>query len=147
MATMTRSDCESFLADLHVGILSVPDPDPSRSALAVPIWYSYAPGGTVDVVTSPASAKAVALAAAGRFSLVAQQEALPYRYVSVEGPIVASDPVDLEADLRPLAVRYLGDETGNAYADGWFALEPDAVVFRMRPQRWLSYDATGELAA
>ena len=147
MATMTRSDCESFLADLHVGIVSVPDPDPRRSALAVPIWYAYAPDGTVDIVTSPASAKGVALAKAGRFSLVAQQEALPYRYVSVEGPIVATDPVDLDADLRPLAIRYLGPDAGAPYAEGWFALDPDAVVFRMRPERWLSYDATGELDA
>lgn len=144
---MTRSECEAFLAGVHIGVLSVPDPDPSRSALAVPIWYSYRADGTVDIITSPTSAKGVAVTAAGRFSLVAQQEALPYRYVSVEGPIVATDPVDLDADLRPLAIRYLGPDVGSAYAEGWLTLDPDAVVFRMRPERWLSYDATGELAA
>jgi hypothetical protein len=145
MATMTPSEREAFLADLHVGVLSVPDPDPARSALAVPIWYAYAPGGTVDIVTSPTSAKGEALAKAGRFSLVAQREPLPYRYVSVEGPIVATDPCDLERDLRPLAIRYLGDAAGSAYADGWLALDPGATTFRMRPERWLSYDSTGEL--
>ena len=147
MATMTRSDCEAFLAGVHIGVLSVPDPDPGRSALAVPIWYAYRANGTVDIVTSPTSAKGAALTRAGRFSLVAQQESLPYRYVSVEGPIVATEPVDLDDDLRPMAVRYLGTEAGSAYAEGWLAFDPDAVVFRMRPERWLSYDATGELAA
>ena len=145
MATMQRAECEAFLADLHVGVLSVPDVDPARSALAVPIWYAYTPGGTVDVVTSPASAKGIALVAAGRFNLVVQREDLPYRYVSVEGPIVASDPCDLERDLRPIATRYLGSEAGHAYADAWLGFDPGATTFRMRPERWLSYDSTDEV--
>ena|SRR5690349_4344655 len=147
MATMSTSEREAFLADLHVGVISVPDPDPGRATLSVPIWYAYARGGTVDIVTSPASAKGKALAAAGRYSLVVQHEELPYRYVSVEGPIVSSDPVDLEGTLRPLAIRYFGAERGSAYADEWHGFDPDAVAYRMRPERWLSYDSTGELEA
>ena len=34
--------------------------------LAVPVWYSYQPGGTVDVITGDSTRKAAAIRAAGR---------------------------------------------------------------------------------
>jgi hypothetical protein len=37
---------------------------------------------------------------AGRFSLCVQTETLPYKYVSVEGPVVAVEAADLERDRR-----------------------------------------------
>ena len=84
---MTTAEREAFLAGVHVGILSVDDP--GRGPLTVPVWYAYEPGGTVDVITGGQSVKARRLRAAGRFSLCAQIETPPYRYVSVEGPITA----------------------------------------------------------
>jgi hypothetical protein len=63
----------------------------------------------------------------------------PYRYVSVEGPIVAIEPSDIERDLRPLAYRYLGPEVGDLYIED----SRDAVggvLVRMRPERWLTVD-------
>ena len=59
-----------------------------QAPLAVPIWYDYTPDRGVWIITGLGSQKDRALEAAGRFSLVAQQEDMPYRYVSVEGPIV-----------------------------------------------------------
>jgi hypothetical protein len=41
------------------------------------------------------------LAHSGRFSLCAQTETAPYKYVSVEGPSVAIEDAHLERDLRP----------------------------------------------
>lgn len=145
MATMTRAQRTAFLADVRVGVLSVDRPEGGRAPLAVPIWYAWSAEGRISVVTSSASQKGRAIEAAGRFSLVAQQEALPYRYVGVEGPVVATEVCDLERDLRPLAVRYLGPEAGGAYAEAWHALDPDATVYRMEPEHWLSYDATDDL--
>src|SRR6266478_1875689 len=86
---MTKQERESFLADLHLGIISVADN--GRGPLTVPIWYSYEPGGEVRVVTGGTSRKAQLLRTARRFSLCAQTETPPYKYVSVEGPIVAID--------------------------------------------------------
>ena len=63
---MTRTEREAFLGGVHVGVLSVEDP--GRGPLTVPVWYAYAPGATVDVITG-GSAKARRLRAAGRFSL------------------------------------------------------------------------------
>src|SRR5688572_26577232 len=103
MLTMTKDERERFLADVHIGIISIQED--GRGPLTVPVWYSYEPGGELRVITGRTSRKGRLLARAGRFSLCAQTEQPPYRYVSVEGPIVAIEPSDHERDLRPIAIR------------------------------------------
>src|SRR4029450_6817041 len=44
-----RAAREAFLSNTRVGILAVQQPD--HGPLAVPVWYEYAPGGAVRVVT------------------------------------------------------------------------------------------------
>jgi uncharacterized protein len=137
---MTKQERERFLADLHVGIISIPEE--GRGPLTVPIWYSYEPGGELRVVTARTSRKAQLLQRAGRFSLCAQTETLPYRYVSVEGSVVAIEPADLERDRRPLAHRYLGAQGGDRYIEETRG-EPgyvENVLVRMLPVRWLTVD-------
>jgi hypothetical protein len=70
--------------------------------------------------------------------------AAPNLYVSVEGPITAIEPVDLERDARPLAHRYLGIDAGDAYiAESANAITSgQQIVVRMRPERWLTADYT-----
>jgi nitroimidazol reductase NimA-like FMN-containing flavoprotein (pyridoxamine 5'-phosphate oxidase superfamily) len=137
---MTRAERERFLAEVHVGVISIAEP--GRGPLAVPIWYGYEPGGEVWIVTERASRKGRLLEQAGRFSLVAQTEAPPYRYASVEGRIVSIGPADVERHTRPLAHRYLGRELGDRYieATGGADARSDSVVVRMRPERWLTTD-------
>jgi hypothetical protein len=137
---MTKQEREAFLADLHVAIISIPED--GKGPLTVPIWYAYEPGQELRLVTSRSSRKGQLLAKAGRFSLCAQTESLPYKYVSVEGPIVSTQPCDHDRDLRPIARRYLGPEEGDKYIettrrDPGYA---DNVVIRMRPERWLTVD-------
>jgi nitroimidazol reductase NimA-like FMN-containing flavoprotein (pyridoxamine 5'-phosphate oxidase superfamily) len=112
---MTKQERETFLAGVHVGIISIPEE--GRGPLTVPIWYAYDAGGELRVVTARASRKGRLLARAGRFSLCAQTETPPYKYVSVEGPIIATEAADLERDLRSLAHRYLGIERGDRYIE------------------------------
>jgi nitroimidazol reductase NimA-like FMN-containing flavoprotein (pyridoxamine 5'-phosphate oxidase superfamily) len=135
---MTRKEREEFLADLHVGIISIPDE--GRGPLTVPVWYAYQPGGELRLVTARASRKGRLLEKARRFSLCAQTEAAPYKYVSVEGPIVALEASDVERDLRPIARRYLGTEQGDAYITESREEHADNVLVRMRPERWLAFD-------
>jgi hypothetical protein len=72
---------------------------------------------------------------------VAQDEELPPKYVSVEGPVTAIDPASVEGDVTAMAVRYLGEEIGAMYVQGTRAADPrDEVVVRMRPERWFSAD-------
>ena len=85
--SMSRAEREEFLAGVHVGVLSVAE-GPGRGPLAIPVWYTYQPGGVVSVSTNAGTRKARAISAAGRFSLCAQDEQPPYKYVTVEGPAV-----------------------------------------------------------
>jgi nitroimidazol reductase NimA-like FMN-containing flavoprotein (pyridoxamine 5'-phosphate oxidase superfamily) len=136
---MTPAEREAFLADVHVGIIGIAED--ARGPLAVPIWYSYE-RGEIRLVTDRTSRKARLLERAGRFSLCAQTETPPYKYVSVEGPIVAIEPADVERDVRPLARRYLGRERGDRYIEATRNDRETAgsILVRMRPERWLTVD-------
>lgn len=126
---------EEFLAGVHVGVLSAALGAPGRT-LAVPVWYDYRPGGLVTVLTGRGSRKAQAIRAAGRFSLCAQDEAPPYKYVTVEGPAII-EPAGL-AERTAIARRYLGTEGGDAF----IAANPatDDIIIRMTPEHWHSAD-------
>ena len=134
--SMSPAQREAFLADVHVGILSVERAD--GPPLSVPIWYDYEPGGDVAVIAGRDSLKTTLLSRAGRFSLCAQDESLPYKYVTVEGPVNSVETADPETDLLPMATRYLGTEQGRAYVDG--SGGSDSVIIRMHPNRWFSVD-------
>ena len=138
---MSKSEREAFLAALHVGVISIPDP--ARGPLTVPIWYGYEPGGELWVITDRTSRKGKLLETRPRISLAAQTELVPYQYVSVEGPVVAIEPADRERHARPMAHRYLGKELGDQYVAataGEREAAGGSVVVRMRPERWLSVD-------
>ena len=134
---MTPAERDAFLAGTHVATLGVTDPD--RGPCIVPVWYRYEPGGPVVINMQSSSRKAKLLRRAGRASLCAQVETLPYRYVTVEGPveIVATDT---EADEREMAVRYLGPALGEQYMTMVAADVPNAVRVLLRPVRWWSVD-------
>jgi hypothetical protein len=135
---MNPHERETFLAGVHVGVLSVDDP--GRAPLTVPVWYAYEPGGTVDVITGRDTLKARRLRAAGRCSLCAQTEAPPYGYVSVECGITEIVDPALPESLRALAYRYLGPEFGELYLDATKDDAPDSVMFRLAPERWRTAD-------
>lgn len=135
--SMTRAEREAFLADVHVGVLSLAEP--GRGPLTVPIWYAYEPGGELRVVTARDSRKGRLLGASPRISLCAQSETPPYRYVSVEGPVTHVGRADRDRDVRPLAFRYLGEELGERYLEATADSE-ESLVVRMRPERWLTVD-------
>ena len=124
---------------MHVGILSAQDP--GRGPLSVPVWYAYAPGGTLDVVTEETSRKArCCLHAAGRFSRWPQSEDLPDRYVGVEGPISVPRTPATDEERRALAYRYLGAELGELSLAATEADAATSVAFCLSPERWLSTD-------
>ncbi|MFI5217344.1 MAG: pyridoxamine 5'-phosphate oxidase family protein, partial [Candidatus Limnocylindria bacterium] len=116
--------------------------EPGRGPLSAPIWYGYQPGGELWIVTERDSRKGRLLQRAGRFSLCAQSEQPPYKYVSVEGPVTAIVPSDVERDERPLARRYLGRELGDRYleATGGAEARTGNIRVALRPERWLTTD-------
>jgi Pyridoxamine 5'-phosphate oxidase len=110
---MTAAEREEFLAGVHVGVLGAAVGTAGRT-LAVPVWYSYQPGG---LLTGRRSRKAAAIRAADRFSVCAQDDSPPYRYVSVEGPVVSEEELDPAGRLA-MARRYLGTAAGDRYVTG-----------------------------
>lgn len=140
---LTREEREQFLGEPHIAALAVDAGEGGRAPLTVPIWYQYAPGGDVWVMTGRDSRKATLIGRAGRFSLMVDRVAPTVRYVSVEGPVIETLPATRD-QLVELAARYLPAEKVETYVDFAWKAHGENVVIRMRPQHWLSADL-GEL--
>ena len=134
---MTVEEREQFLADVRVGVLSIADE--GRGPLTVPVWYDYDKGGTLWILTGPESMKGKRLEKVERVSLCVQTEDAPYKYVSIEGPIIERSTADREAHSRPMAHRYLGPEIGDGYVAANEGNE-DSLLIRVQPERWLTVD-------
>jgi nitroimidazol reductase NimA-like FMN-containing flavoprotein (pyridoxamine 5'-phosphate oxidase superfamily) len=135
---MSRPEREQFLAQAHVGVVSVVE---KGEPLTVPIWYGYEPGGPVTVITGRESRKARAVEAARWLSLCAQDEAWPYKYVTASGPAAISGPASY-ATQRAMATRYLGEEGAEQYME-WVTASGEAdeqITIEMTPQTWLTVD-------
>jgi hypothetical protein len=135
---LTRAQREQFLAEPHIAALAV-DAGEGRAPLTVPIWYQYAPGGDLWIMTGDGSRKHRLIEAAGRFSLLVERVEPTIRYVSVEGPVVDTRPGTLE-DLQEISARYLPAGKVDGYVDFAWKNHGAQVVVRMRPERWLTSD-------
>jgi hypothetical protein len=137
---MSIEERQAFLAETRVGIISIPEE--GRGPLTIPVWYGYLPGGDVCVWTSAKSRKAGLLQKTQRISFCVQETTPPnYKYVSIEGPFTIQ-PVDLERDIHPMALRYYGSEHGEqlfaniTQGEGW----KDDLLVCIKPERWLTVD-------
>ena len=144
---MTEGERQGFLAEPHVGVLSVASDD-DRPPLTVPLWYGYEPGGDLTFFTGTQGRRARKtglIEKAGVLSLSVQREEFPYKHVTVECTVVGTErPPSAEAMLA-VARRYLPEEA----ARGLVASEltdpsPELVLFRVRPERWLTADFAAE---
>ena len=135
---MSAAEREEFLAGVHVGVLSAAVGKTGQT-LAVPVWYSYQPGGLLTVLTGRRSRKAAAVRAAGLFGVCVQDDSPPYRYVSVEGPVVSEEELD-PVERLAMARRYLGPAGGDRYVTDNPDPQRENVAFRMRPEHWLGQD-------
>ena len=113
---MSAAEREEFLAGVPAGVLSAAAGTAGRT-LAVPVWYSYQPGGLLTVLTGRRPRKAAAIRAAGRFGLCVHDTRPPYRYASAEGPIAGEEEPD-PAERLAMARRYLGTAGGDRYIAG-----------------------------
>lgn len=135
MAGLTQEQKETFLSELHVGVLSIAREN--RGPLTAPIWYCYEPGGNLWVMLGRESRKAQLLEVGTRVSLCAQKEEPPYAYVTAEGPVVRIAE-GTHADILELASRYVGEEGGKAYAENMRTAE--SLTVTIRPETWLAVD-------
>ncbi|KAA5837383.1 pyridoxamine 5'-phosphate oxidase [Saccharopolyspora hirsuta] len=137
---MSAAEREAFLAEPRIGVLAVRDSRGGRAPLQTPVWYDYRPGGEVAVITGQASLKVRFIRESGRFTLCAQDPALPPRYVSVEGPVVAIHE-NIDSGVREaMARRYLEPADVEKYLESTRGIAMDYVVVRMRPEHWSTTD-------
>jgi hypothetical protein len=106
------------------------------------MWYQYAPGGEVWVLTSVGSMKADLIRAAGRFTLMVDRVEPTIRYVAVEGPVSRTVP-GTDEHLWEISRRYLPADEVAAYVDFAKVDHGEQVCIFLRPQRWLSADLGG----
>lgn len=139
---MTVTERDAFLMDVRVGMLSVNDVE-GRAPLTVPIWYAY-DRELVTFVTGRRSRKTRLIERSGRVRLAVQRETPPYQYVSVEGPVIAIEAVDVE-ELSRLRERYLGPEAARRARERSPEPDPSEVTVRMRPERWRTEDYGGDV--
>jgi len=135
---LNREEREQFLAEPHVAAFAV-DAGAGRAPLTVPIWYQYESDGTVWIMTALNSRKNELIQAAGRFSLMIDRLEPTIRYVSVEGPVIATEPSTID-HLREMSARYLPAEKVEGYVEFAAKNHGEQVLVRMRPERWLSSD-------
>ncbi|MFC8830557.1 pyridoxamine 5'-phosphate oxidase family protein [Streptomyces sp. NPDC057137] len=130
---------QQFLAEPHVAAIAIDSGSADRAPLVVPVWYQYAPGGDIWILTGADSRKDKLIKAAGRFTLLVERTAPTVRYVSVEGPVTERIPGTRD-HMVELASRYLPAEKVDGYVAMASGDHGEQVVFRMRPQRWVSSD-------
>jgi len=101
---MKRSDLERFLAQRRVAVLSWATP--LGEVAATPIWFTYRDGAFLLHTNHP-SPKTRAILKNAHVALVVQDEAPPYRYVSVRG--------EARLRLEPEEALRLYEEQAHAY--------------------------------
>ncbi|MDJ0460733.1 pyridoxamine 5'-phosphate oxidase family protein [Streptomyces sp. H27-C3] len=136
---LSREEREQFLAEPHIAALAVDAGEDGRAPLTVPIWYQYAPGGDIWIMTGRDSRKGRLIAESGRFCLMVDRVEPTVRYVSVEGPVTETVPATRE-QLVEMSSRYLAAQKVEGYVDFAWKEHGDQVVIHMRPQRWVSSD-------
>src|SRR4051794_13004534 len=116
--TLSKQEREEFLAGKHIGVLSVASDD-ERPPLTVPIWYAYQPGGNITFFTGTqgrTARKIKLLEKTGVMSFVVQTEDWPYKYVSVEGTVIAEDQPPTTEQALTILRRYLPENQAQAFA-------------------------------
>ena len=144
MAKMTEQQREEFLADTHVGVLSVAG-GAGQPPTSVPTFYAYEPGGEITMFSGTqrrAPKRIELIKAAGVVTLVVQREQMPPAYVTVEAELVEVGKPTAEQMLT-IARRYMPEEHAQGYVQTELG-DPENIVtlFTFRPTRWLTSDTS-----
>ncbi|MEV8376911.1 pyridoxamine 5'-phosphate oxidase [Kribbella sp. NPDC056861] len=143
---MSKQQREEFLADAHVGVLSVAGA-PGTPPTSVPTFYAYEPGGDLTMFTGTqrrAPKRLERIKEAGVISFVVQREQMPPAYVTVEAELVEVSTPTPEQMLA-IAGRYMPEEHAQGYVQAELG-DPEHLVtlLTFRPTRWLSSDTSAD---
>lgn len=107
--------------------------------LLSPVWHEWREGG-FNVVVGADDVKAYCVRSDPRVALVVFDQEPPYRGVELRAraQLVTDDVVETN---RRIAVRYLGEERGTAYAS---TVDDDLVIVRLDPGVVRAWDFADE---
>ncbi len=110
------------------------------SVLLSPVWHEWRDGG-FNVATGSSGVKARHLRRDPRASIVVYEHEPPYRGIEVRGrgQLVSEQTQEV---VRRIAIRYLGESAGNAYAERAM----DDVLIRIGPGELRAWDFSDELS-
>jgi PPOX class probable F420-dependent enzyme len=104
-------DREKLFSDVNVAILATVDS--KGRAHGMPIWYIYQDGVFV-MSASGTSQKVKNIERTGNATLIIDRRETPYHAAMIRGRAEIGPAPSAELSLE-IAVRYLGEERGNAY--------------------------------
>ena len=108
--------------------------------LLSPVWHRWR-DGSFDVVSGPNDVKLKHLRGDPRASLLVYEHDSPYRGLEARGRALILDEDAAEA-VASMAIRYLGPEDGQAYADS----VGGGVLIRLEPDQLRGWDFADEWA-
>ncbi len=111
--------------------------------LLSPVWQEYRDGGFTVVILAD-DVKSRHLKRDPMASVLVAEQKPPYRGIEVRGEATVSKPADALDTVRRLAVRYLGEARGNAYADAFAGV--DLEMIRLEPGTLRAWDFKDEPA-
>ncbi|MGE3267250.1 MAG: pyridoxamine 5'-phosphate oxidase family protein [Chloroflexota bacterium] len=140
---LTEQERWQLLREPHVAVLSVASDD-ARPPLTVPVWYAPQEDETLFFFTGTTGEpvrKTRLIRRSGVVSLAVQREQPPYRYVSVEGTVVAYHQPPSAEQLLSVVGRYLPAEHAEGFVAGVLShVTPHLIGFTIRPDRWSALD-------
>jgi PPOX class probable F420-dependent enzyme len=105
---------------------------------AVPIWYAV-DNGDIVLFTRADSVKGRALQANPAITVVVDDDAPPYSFVSVEGTAeISRDPAELRRCAQLIAGRYLPPDQAAGFVE--YGSTPGNLLVRVRPTHVIAQD-------
>ena len=143
----TKEKREALLSEPRLGILSIAREN--KGPLSVPVWHRWdAETEELRFTSGINIRKGEALLAAGRASFTLLDD--DSGYVMLEGPVTYDEEYDFELELVRTGMRY-NPESGEDYVRSTYMNEgkpwPGIVLWRIKPESWLSYDSTATKAS
>jgi PPOX class probable F420-dependent enzyme len=107
------------------------------SVLLSPVWHEWRDSG-FSIITGADDVKVRHIERDGRAAVVVADHEPPFRGIEVSGrPSIERDGQQAQDAMRRIAMRYLGEQNGRAYAG---SLDTDLVIIRLVPGRLRTWD-------
>jgi hypothetical protein len=133
---MPDAEIDALLDRPRVGILGTIDADGKPSL--VPVWHRWLDGAAL-ICTQTYTRKWRNIERDARVTLCVDTKEAPYRAAIVEGTAEPVPDADYDATLQALATHYLGDAGGRKYMGARTPTPETSMVFRIRPDRIVSW--------